>query len=319
MLTAFHIQPPCSAELRGLRAQPTPVDVVLPSPPSQCEEGVFDDDVLIGEAVPFQTFNGTAEIARAEVEWQYLVPINASKSVLLAPGYFAKEGIYDDVADFLAGQGLAVATYNAVRNQGRGAGWHPKHLMRPERLVCQAAWGAIRDIRKRPDIDGAPTSKFTIAGHSMGGRTAVKNALLHPDVVDGVVLVDPAGVANHSLGSLVLRIAEFSGSEVVSAVWNGDIAPRQAARHAINGLMYGASNPFRTVAEGVSIARSDIKPDIEELAERQINVALLLSPGDRLVHADESLDAAPEVMDVWTMQDKMSSPRNLQHFVSDLC
>jgi len=46
----------------------------------------------------------------------------------------------------------------------------------------------IHEVTRRLGIE-----RFTLAGHSMGGHTALQYALTHPDVLEGLILVDASG------------------------------------------------------------------------------------------------------------------------------
>lgn len=69
------------------------------------------------------------------------------------------------------------------------------------------------DIIRFADQQGL--DKFTVLGHSMGGRTAMTVACRYPDRVDGVISVDAAPVnesGNHSFGSFTFHLLEYMHS-----------------------------------------------------------------------------------------------------------
>jgi pimeloyl-ACP methyl ester carboxylesterase len=65
----------------------------------------------------------------------------------------------------------------------------------------------IRIFIKKEILDPARmTKKVVLIGHSFGGQVGIKFALLHPEMLSGLVLVDAAGVRNNSF-SMLTKIA----------------------------------------------------------------------------------------------------------------
>jgi pimeloyl-ACP methyl ester carboxylesterase len=258
---------------------------------SECEMGEID----------FRRHKGVAQIAQSKVRWQYRLPeeLTRETSIIISHGYGAKAGVYDDMADYLASHGIATATYDAALRQGRLAGYNPKHWD-PARLVCQAPWGVIDrkgGIRHHKKIDG-PTNKFTIVGHSMGVRTAVKNAQLHPEDIDTIIGIDGAGITEgDNFVKYLERMPHFFKDEYLDGIISGDISPTQAAKISLGGFVYFASSLHKALAQGVSIGNSNIKSDIKGLREIGVNSALIVSPADTLVPADNAEAAAGEHTD----------------------
>lgn len=248
--------------------------------------------------VPFERFEGTASIARAKVDWRYRVPDGATRSVMIDHGLGAKEGAYSDLADFLASHGIAVADHKAAHYQGLLAGLHPKHVFDASRLLYQAPWGVIRDIRARKDIDG-PTDTFGMVGHSLGGRTAVKNALQHPDDIDHVIAIDSVGLEDHHLPGLALRLPGFFGKDFRRTMQGDELDAGQKVRLVINGVVYFVENPWRSGGEIWSLSRARIGDDMAALEEKDIGTAIVASPDDNLIDADNTEAHSSDKPDVF--------------------
>lgn len=253
-----------------------------------------DPSELAPGNIPFQVFEGKASIARAKIDWRYRLPEESSGSVMIDHGLGAKDGAYSSLADFLASHGIAVAEHRATHYQDLLAGLHPRHLFDASRLLYQAPWGVIRDIQNRDDIEG-PTETFDMVGHSLGGRTAVKNAQRHPDTIGNVVLIDSIGMEGHHLPGLALRLPGFFHNELRPVITGGGLEIEEKARLVAGGVLYFAENPWRGAGEIWSLSRARIGEDLTELSKLGKGTAVIASPQDSLVHTEEEAGKKSDV------------------------
>lgn len=271
------------------RRQETALKLVCP----QESEGfslpeLTDPSELAHGDVAFETFSGKASIARAKINWNYHVPESFTRdaSLIIAHGLGAKQGAYSGLAKYLASHGIATAEYKAAHYQDLLAGLHPKHVFDASRLLYQAPWGVIRDIQSRNDIDG-PIESFSMVGHSLGGRTAVKNAHRHPDTIDNVIAIDSIGLENHHLPGLALRLPGFFHRELGHVLTGKELSIEEKARLLGGGVVYFAENPWRGAGEIWSLSKDRIGDDIADLSELGKGTAIVTSPQDTLVHTNE--------------------------------
>lgn len=260
------------------------------SDPAQLEPG----------GIPFETFEGKASIARASVSWRFRVPKEFTRdaSVIIDHGLGAKQGAYSELSDYLASHGIATADYRATHFQSWLAGLHPKHLLNASRLLYQAPWGVIREIQAQDDIK-APTKTFDMVGHSLGGRTAVKNAEQHPNAIDNVIAIDSIGLEDHHLPGLASRLPGFFGKDVGSLLTGSELSLEEKARLLANGVLYFSENPWRGAGEIWSLSRSRIGDEMADLSAQGKGTAIIVSPEDSLISPKKTKEKSSGKPDVF--------------------
>jgi pimeloyl-ACP methyl ester carboxylesterase len=127
----------------------------------------------------------------------------------------------------------------------------------------------------------ADLSPAAYIGHSLGGLLSVRLAARHPETVDRLVLVAPAGIPGRSPLGSVLPLA--------SALLHA--GPFFLPRLALDTLRSGPANVLVAAAR---LLADDVRPDLTA-----VKVPTLLLWGDRdpLIppgHAQEFLDALPD-------------------------
>ncbi len=127
----------------------------------------------------------------------------------------------------------------------------------------------------------ADLSPATYVGHSLGGLLSVRLAARHPETVDRLVLVAPAGVPGRTAVSSVVPLA----SALLRA------GPFFLPRLAYDTVRTG---PLSVLVAGTRLLADDIRPDLTA-----VSVPTLLVWGERdpLIppdHAQEFLDALPD-------------------------
>ncbi|MES2972668.1 MAG: alpha/beta fold hydrolase [Pseudomonadota bacterium] len=94
------------------------------------------------------------------------------------------------------------------------------------------AWGLLDSLTEmaRKVLDGAPQGRFSVAGHSMGGRVAMEVQRLAPDRVERLALLDTgykpladgeAGERERALRFGLLEIARAQGMRAMAEQWAG--------------------------------------------------------------------------------------------------
>lgn len=256
-----------------------------------------DFDELTKGEIESVSIRGAARIAQSVVKWEVLVPeeVKSKNTALIAHGYCAKGGAYGLMAEYMASHGTPVIQYDTPRNQNRLAGLHAKHLLHPDRLVCQSPWAVIRDIRSKDKID-IPKDKIDIIGHSQGGKTSVVNAYLHPESIDNVALIDPAGLEEHDTLSLISRLPKFFKDEILHHDAKDELSWERKFKLLAKGVAYVAMNAPRALSEGISISNADIANELRFL--EGIGKICIVSPDDTLLNAENATIRAKKASDL---------------------
>jgi dienelactone hydrolase len=139
-------------------------------------------------------------------------------AVVFLPGRFAPEDQYESYARALASRGFVVAV------RGRYSWFHPDEELARE-AVELGAW-----LRARADVDPA---RIAVAGHSMGGRNAIR-AAVQDGRFDAVVAIDPGTIeklphASDTLARLRAPLLIIGAEEA----WRGwEFCGRQGTNYA---------------------------------------------------------------------------------------
>ena len=156
--------------------------------------------------------------------------------------------------------------------------WAPQALS--ARCVVPA-WG-LRDsltAMAQQVLDEAPTERFSLAGHSMGGRVALEVMRLAPQRVQRLALLDTgiqplaAGAAGEKerAGRLaLLGIARTQGMRVMGETWaRGMVHPSRLGTPLFESIldMLGRSNPAQFAAQiEALLTRRDAAPQLPGIA-----------------------------------------------------
>ena len=127
----------------------------------------------------------------------------------------------------------------------------------------------------------ADLSPATYIGHSLGGLLSVRLAARHPETVDRLVLVAPAGIPGRSAAGSVVPLA--------SALLHA--GPLFLPRLAVDTLRSGPAN---VLVAGARLLADDVRPDLTAV---QAPTLLLWGDRDPLIppdHAQEFLNALPD-------------------------
>lgn len=131
------------------------------------------------------------DLWQLETPSAYSVPVTwqpaageAAATIVLMAALGVAAGFYDELAAALAGQG-----FNVARMEQRG---HGDSTVRPSRR-CDWGFADIIDEDLPATMDRArrqaPNLPLYLMGHSLGGHYAAITAGLHPQRIDGVIMV----------------------------------------------------------------------------------------------------------------------------------
>jgi pimeloyl-ACP methyl ester carboxylesterase len=127
-------------------------------------------------------------IARlSEVSLEYFEQGEGPNVVVFVHGYQASARVWHGVQ-----QALPAQQYRSIAINNRGAGATEAPPNESDFTIQKFAADAFELVTQL----GLP--RFTLVGHSMGGATVAQFAVDHPELVSGLVLLDPARNARWS-------------------------------------------------------------------------------------------------------------------------
>lgn len=139
------------------------------------------------------------------------------------------------------------------------------------------AWGLCDSLTAMAQqvLDEAPTERFSVAGHSMGGRVALEVMRLAPQRVERLALLDTgthplaageAGEKERAGRMALLKIAQDQGMRLMAAQWaRGMVHPDQLDTPLFEAVldMLERSNPQQFAAQiKALLTRRDAAPQL---------------------------------------------------------
>lgn len=220
--------------------------------------------------------------ARVDVTLEVPEEIIDPYPAVVAHGYFANGDAYEGFRNAIAQNGKPAATYNTSRTQQRLAGWNPKHLHKPGRLLSQSVWAAVKSVRAisqtnelelEHEVDGV--------GHSWGCWSTTESARLHPGNFRTVLLNQPARLEDDSPLStvtMIRRLPRFFRDELHDVDFG----------IVVNGVFYAMQNPAKTLTEGLVVSRLRYREKVVSLGRQGVKSAILIGLDDSLVDAERT-------------------------------
>lgn len=271
------------------RSMPQEPEVVRPL----TEEGAFvferDDSVSIVR-------QGIVEIGGTAIRYTYERPEEPSDPVplIVTPGYGGIKPAYRHLRNSLATHGKPAVTFRPPRTQSMVASFHPRHVFHPDRLLAQATSAIARDVIMRyglvEDFD-----QVDAVGHSMGGPAVVSAALHKPEHFRSVTAMASAGLDGHNLLDMARRGPGVLRDELVPAVKY--IRSRHDIRSMRDIVHYIGRNPWRTVAEGLTVGSGDIRSRVADVGRLGVRTAALQFPNDKFFPVDGVREKAADLFD----------------------
>ncbi len=200
-----------------------------PVAPSEAAEAC---DVLLQGHVrtPFKTYT---------LHGQYTIeldpPYPGAPVLLLLPGYTSGSGLWYNCMDHLASH------YHVIAVDWLGTGCSERPPFSATTTAGAEAFflDSLEKWRGQRFPSSGSSSKVTLVGHSLGGYLAAAFALQHPDVVDHLVLVNPAGIPSCSNKRLEEARQQHWVVGALGRAWDGGVTPGSLIR-ALGPLGKGA-------------------------------------------------------------------------------
>ncbi|XVF63753.1 hypothetical protein PTKIN_Ptkin09bG0111800 [Pterospermum kingtungense] len=147
----------------------------------------------------------------------------SSPTLVMVHGYAASQGFFFKNFDFLAGRFKVIA----IDQLGWGGSSRPDFTCKSTEET--EAWfiDSFEEWRKAKNL-----SNFILLGHSFGGYVAAKYALKHPEHVQHLILVGPAGVSSESDGrsEWLTRFRATWRGAILYHLWESNFTPQTLVR-----------------------------------------------------------------------------------------
>eukprot|EP00347_Sterkiella_histriomuscorum_P019495 403341410 len=127
--------------------------------------------------------------------------------------------------------------------------------------------------------DKLQLEKFTVLGHSLGGRTAMTLACRFPDRVDGCISVDSAPVDERT--NLKFREFTYSVLEFMNSLSNKSLSKDQAIKEA--------QVFFKNKTQFVALLERNMDPNHKDEVKWLVNAEALFKEYDNIPYFDEQL------------------------------
>ncbi|KAL8166100.1 hypothetical protein V2J09_007599 [Rumex salicifolius] len=143
-------------------------------------------------------------------------------TIVLVHGYGASQGFFFKNFDALASRFRVIA----IDQLGWGGSSRPDFTCKSTEETEEWFIDSFEEWRKAKNL-----SNFILLGHSFGGYVASKYALKHPEHVEHLILVGPAGVSGDSEMSqnLMQFKATWKGA-IVNHLWESNFTPQKIIR-----------------------------------------------------------------------------------------
>ncbi|KAF8405333.1 hypothetical protein HHK36_010237 [Tetracentron sinense] len=209
-----------------------------------------------------------------------------SPTLVMVHGYGASQGFFFRNFDILANRFRVIA----IDQLGWGGSSRPDFTCKSTEET--EAWfiDSFEEWRKAKNL-----SNFILLGHSFGGYVAAKYALKHPEHIQHLILVGPAGFSSESDGKsewLTRFRATWKGA-VLNHLWESNFTPQKLVR-CIEGKAY-----LQRLMEGSGNGKSK-EDDWRAATGDGIGVGDGLATGSVVKHRDEILPQIRSDRRRWT-------------------
>ena len=163
----------------------------------------------------------------------------------------------------------------------RGTGASAGMPLTPEAMTID---GAVADLDRVRIASGAEA--WTLVGHSWGGLLAMAYAAAHPDRVDALVLVAPAGIDSSFWGVYQRNLVSGLDQETMAAL--GQLRPTEATAEAMHTVMRESNR----LLAGAMTASDEAADELREvwLSEAEFFPAATMAMQPSLMGYDFRLD-----------------------------
>ncbi len=232
--------------------------------------------------IPTTTEHGEAWIDSLKVDYTLERPVETADPVplVIMPGFFGFEESYRGLAKVAAGRGKPTVTYTPERGSWRHA-FSLDQLVHPEKLPAQAAAGLLRALNKDHGYEASD-----VAPHSLSGQTLAALDDQALQYIRQAHLLAPAGITNHSLVDLTLRVPRLLNEEIRQE-FNVKTMPFIFNPKALIQAAVYLKYPWRIPSEGMSVSSCRIHDDLERIQKSGVAVTATWFVRDPLFNAED--------------------------------
>lgn len=243
-------------------------------------------------------YNGRTSIAAAAIDYTLEIPQDLREDIpiVFVPGFGGIKPAYKSLRNEIVKAGKPAVSFKPARSQNLGAGYHPKHLFHPERLLQQSTWAVMRDIEANVGFD-----KFDLSGHSMGGPAVVGAAMQQTEHVRSIIMVAAAGLNPVDQLTLGKRFGDFLVTDLMPNIWKMKVQHESSV--AIEAISYFLRNPKRTIGEALAVSGADSRFALRRLGQIGVKTAALQFKNDKIFPVDEVREMSGDVVDMFIYDD----------------
>lgn len=243
-----------------------------------------------------EKLRGVAHIAGAAIEWTYERPEHITDEIPLIGlhGFGGVKSSYREFRTQVAQRGKGAITYRPARSRGYVGDVDPGNISNPGKLLSQAAWAVMRDVKATTG-----DTRFDASGHSMGGFTLTQLAKHKPEYLRTAIYVGSVGLDDHTVPQMLGRALRFVNTELRPSglIFGND------GRVALEGLHYMLRNPVRTVGEGLNAAGCSLKKDIPLIRAAGIKTGAIQFNKDTFFPTDRVTEESAHLFDHYQVLD----------------
>lgn len=290
-----------------------------------CTDPTIPDHLLdLLQEHDIKIYKGVAAIGGTTVRFTQLINMTATEpGVVISGGYCAPEGGQRYLAVYTALLGRNVSYIKPPRAQSLCATLNRGHLNDVLKLQQQAIWAASRDMMQRTDMD-----KIDVYGHSMGGVVATGVATHKPGKVRNLILAGSAGIdGKNTFRDRAKRLPNVIRHDIIGGI--GDIRNSSGNGMALEAGAHILKRFDRTAREGITVARADIRGQIDRVQDCGTKVGVILFGDDGFFKVEDvkaanydrifnAFEVIPNVTHVFPQQEPKEHSYDIDNMLSDL-
>lgn len=153
----------------------------------------------------------------------------------------------------------------------------------------------LRDTANGNKLD---LGSVVLDAHSMGGLSATRYAMAHPDNVKLLTYLEAVGLEDPRLMRFLPRLLPTILKDIGPSLRDGEFdEDGNNPRILLNALHYYARNPVRTIGEMGSCVSADIREQVVALGMLGVKRAMLYGGSDALIPAEPSVTSSGRLVD----------------------
>lgn len=215
-------------------------------------------------------------------------------AIIIAHGYMAAKGAYNDYAAELAGYGYRVAHGGMPRVDTKGEHLLLQNLRDPIVRHSKILHAYSKEIQRQyPDSP----ERHLFVGHSLGGYVISRFMEFSPESVEAAIALAGAGQKPHGFRQMASRALNAAKYEIAPFIAN---SPKEGQlEFALQSLYHIARSPITTILEGYHASKCDALTGIRHARNHNVPVGALWMTDDNFFPVSEADDAAKAEFNDW--------------------